>query len=148
MTERKKGSAAVMLVLIAYLLLPLIVTIVYSLFDKWTEIVPHGFSVKSYVELFQDPEFLLCILRSLIVCVVPIVLTTVIILLAMFVTNLYFPKLDKYVQIICRELFFRSAFWQHMCVRIHFCQTVWSCCLVHTVSLSCHTFIRESKTDC
>ena len=101
MTERKKGSAAVMLVLIAYLLLPLIVTIVYSLFDKWTEIVPHGFSVKSYVELFQDPEFLLCILRSLIVCVVPIVLTTVIILLAMFVTNLYFPKLDKYVQIIC-----------------------------------------------
>lgn len=90
-----------MLVLIAYLLLPLIVTIVYSLFDKWTEIVPHGFSVKSYVELFQDPEFLLCILRSLIVCVVPIVLTTVIILLAMFVTNLYFPKLDKYVQIIC-----------------------------------------------
>ena len=101
MTERKKGSAVVMLVLIAYLLLPLIVTIVYSLFDKWTEIVPHGFSVKSYVELFQDPEFLLCILRSLIVCVVPIVLTTTIILLAMSVTILYFPKLDKYVQIIC-----------------------------------------------
>ena len=41
MKERKKGSAAVMLILIAYLLLPLIVTIVYSLFDKWTEIVPH-----------------------------------------------------------------------------------------------------------
>lgn len=101
MKKSKKGSAAIMLVLIAYLLLPLIVTIVYSLFDKWTEIVPRGFSVKSYVELFQDPEFLMCILRSLIICVVPIVLTTVIILLAMFVTTLYFPKLDKYVQIIC-----------------------------------------------
>ena len=88
MKERKKGSAAVMLVLIAYLLLPLVVTIVYSLFDKWTGIVPRGFSVKSYVELFQDPEFLMCILRSLIICVVPIVLTTVIILLAMFVTTL------------------------------------------------------------
>ena len=99
MKKSKKGSAAIMLVLIAYLLLPLIVTIVYSLFDKWTEIVPRGFSVKSYVELFQDPEFLMCILRSLIICVVPIVLTTVIILL--FVTTLYFPKLDKYVQIIC-----------------------------------------------
>lgn len=101
MKKSKKGSAAIMLVLIAYLLLPLIVTIVYSLFDKWTEIVPRGFSVKSYVELFQNPEFLMCILRSLIICVVPIVLTTVIILLAMFVTTLYFPKLDKYVQIIC-----------------------------------------------
>ena len=40
MKKSKKGSAAIMLVLIAYLLLPLIVTIVYSLFDKWTEIVP------------------------------------------------------------------------------------------------------------
>ena len=43
----------------------------------------------------------MCILRSLIVCAVPIELTTVIILLAMFVTTLYFPGLDKYVQIIC-----------------------------------------------
>ena len=51
MKKSKKGSAAIMLVLIAYLLLPLIVTIVYSLFDKWTEIVPRGFSVKSYVEV-------------------------------------------------------------------------------------------------
>ena len=90
-----------MLVLIAYLLLPLVVTIVYSLFDKWTEIVPKGFSINSYTELFQDPEFLMCILRSLIICVIPIIITTVIILLAMFVTTLYFPKLDKYVQIIC-----------------------------------------------
>lgn len=72
MKERKKGSAAVMLALIAYLLLPLVVTIVYSLFDKWTGIVPRGFSVKSYVELFQDPEFLMCILRSLVICVVQI----------------------------------------------------------------------------
>ena len=101
MKNRKKGSAVIMLLLIAYLLLPLIVTIVYSLFEKWTDIMPRGFSVKSYVELFQDPEFLMCILRSLVVCVVPIVLTTVIILLAMFVTTLYFPRLDKYVQIIC-----------------------------------------------
>ena len=138
-----------MLVLIAYLLLPLIVTIVYSLFDKWTEIVPHGFSVKSYVELFQDPEFLLCILRSLIVCVVPIVLTTVIILLAMFVTNLYFPKLDKYVQIICMIPYtIQGVILSVSILAAYFCQTVWSCCLVHTVSLSCRTFIRESKTDC
>lgn len=43
----------------------------------------------------------MCILRSLIICVIPIIITTVIILLAMFVTTLYFPKLDKYVQIIC-----------------------------------------------
>lgn len=101
MKKKKAGSVIVMVILILYLLLPLVVTIVYSLFDKWTDIVPRGFTVSSYVTLFQDPEFLLCILRTLIVCIVPIVLTTVIILLAMFVTTVYFPGLDKYVQIIC-----------------------------------------------
>lgn len=101
MKKKKAGSVIVMVILILYLLLPLVVTIVYSLFDKWTDIVPRGFTVSSYVTLFQDPEFLLCILRTLIVCIVPIVLTTVIILLAMFVTIVYFPGLDKYVQIIC-----------------------------------------------
>ncbi len=101
MKKKKAGSVIVMVILILYLLLPLVVTIVYSLFDKWTDIVPRGFTVSSYVTLFQDPEFLLCILRTLIVCIIPIVLTTVIILLAMFVTTVYFPWLDKYVQIIC-----------------------------------------------
>ena len=101
MKKKKAGSVIVMVILILYLLLPLVVTIVYSLFYKWTDIVPRGFTVSSYVTLFQDPEFLLCILRTLIVCIVPIVLTTVIILLAMFVTTVYFPGLDKYVQIIC-----------------------------------------------
>lgn len=101
MKKKKAGSVIIMVILILYLLLPLVVTIVYSLFDKWTDIVPRGFTVSSYVTLFQDPEFLLCILRTLIVCIVPIVLTTVIILLAMFVTTVYFPGLDKYVQIIC-----------------------------------------------
>lgn len=101
MKKKKASSVIVMVILILYLLLPLVVTIVYSLFDKWTDIVPRGFTVSSYVTLFQDPEFLLCILRTLIVCIVPIVLTTVIILLAMFVTTVYFPGLDKYVQIIC-----------------------------------------------
>ena len=101
MKKKKAGSVIVMVILILYLLLPLVVTIVYSLFDKWTGIVPRGFTVRSYVTLFQDPEFLLCILRTLVVCIVPIVLTTVIILLAMFATTVYFPGLDKYVQIIC-----------------------------------------------
>ena len=101
MKKKKAGSVIIMVILILYLLLPLVVTIVYSLFDKWTDIVPRGFTVSSYATLFQDPEFLLCILRTLIVCIVPIVLTTVIILLAMFVTTVYFPGLDKYVQIIC-----------------------------------------------
>ena len=39
--------------------------------------------------------------RSVGMCIVPILLTIVIVLLALFVTTIYFPKLEKYVQIIC-----------------------------------------------
>ena len=52
---------------------------------------------------------------SLIVCVVPIVLTTTIILLQMSKIHLYFPKLTNMVQIICTSPYdYRSySFGQH-----------------------------------
>lgn len=100
----KKGSIKsfiVMLLIMIYLLIPLVVTIIYSLFEKWTDIVPQEFSLASYKELFLNPEFINCIGRSILLCIVPIVISVLIVLLAMFATTLYFPRLEKYVQIIC-----------------------------------------------
>lgn len=101
MKKKSKAATVLILVIMAYLLLPLVVTIVYSLFQKWTDIIPEQFSLESYVTILTDKEFLMCILRTLAACVVPIAITVSIILLAMFVTCVYFPSLDKYVQIIC-----------------------------------------------
>ena len=75
-TER--GPAIVIIIILIYLLIPLVVSIIYSLFTNWTGIVPQGFTLQTYVNLFQDKTFL-----------------------ALFVTVVYFPKLEKYVQIIC-----------------------------------------------
>ena len=101
MKKKTKAATFLMILIMTYLLLPLVVTIVYSLFRKWTDIVPEQFSLESYVTILQDKEFLLCIVRTLAACVIPIGITVCIILLAMFVTTVYFPALDKYVQIIC-----------------------------------------------
>ncbi len=101
MKKKIKPAAFIMIFIMAYLLLPLVVTIIYSLFCKWTDIVPEQFSLESYLAILQDREFLLCIVRTLLACVIPIFITVSIILLAMFVTTVYFPGLDKYVQIIC-----------------------------------------------
>ena len=76
-------------------------TIIYSLFEKWTAIVPVGFTVENYVALFADKEFLATLGRTLLLCIIPIVATIIMVLLALFVTTVYFPKLEKYVQIIC-----------------------------------------------
>lgn len=101
MKKKSAGSIAVMLLVMIYLLIPLVISIIYSLFKKWTGILPEGFSIGNYTLLFSDPNFLASVGRSVGMCIVPILLTIVIVLLALFVTTIYFPKLEKYVQIIC-----------------------------------------------
>ena len=101
MKKKNAGSMAVMLFIMIYLLIPLIVSIIYSMFEKWTGIVPEGFNLDNYVTLFTDQKFLETIGRTVLMCIIPICLTIVIVLLALFVTTIYFPRLEKYVQIIC-----------------------------------------------
>ncbi|MCD8216923.1 MAG: ABC transporter permease subunit [Clostridiales bacterium] len=101
MKKKSIGSMILMIVIMIYLLIPLAVSFIYSVFRKWSNILPEGFHLGNYLSLFTDAEFLASVGRSVIMCVIPIVLTIVIVLLALFVTVIYFPKLEKYVQIIC-----------------------------------------------
>ncbi len=101
MKKKSAGSIAVMLIVMIYLLIPLVISIIYSMFHKWTSILPEGFSLDNYTSLFTDANFLASVGRSIGMCIVPIILTIIVVLLALFVTTIYFPKLEKYVQIIC-----------------------------------------------
>ena len=101
MNAKTKGARILMVFIMIYLLIPLVVTIIYSLFKKWTGILPEQFSLDSYVTIFKDPEFLVCIARTIFLCIIPIIVTTIIILLALFVTTVCFPQLEKWIQLIC-----------------------------------------------
>lgn len=57
MNAKTKGARILMVFIMIYLLIPLVVTIIYSLFKKWTGILPEQFSLDSYVTIFKDPEF-------------------------------------------------------------------------------------------
>ena len=97
MNAKTKGARILMVFIMIYLLIPLVVTIIYSLFKKWTGILPEQFSLDSYVTIFKDPEFLVCIARTIFLCIIPIIVTTIIILLALFVTTVCFPQLEKWI---------------------------------------------------
>ncbi len=101
MKKKNTGSAVILILLLIWLLLPLAVSVIYSMFDKWTGIIPEQFNISYYVEIFKDPQFIAALGRTLLMCIVPIVITIVVVLLALFVTKVYFPKLEKYIQIIC-----------------------------------------------
>ena len=101
MKKKTFGPAFLMVLIIIYLLIPLAVTVIYSLFANWTGIVPRGFTFKAYAAIFADPNFLKSMGRTLLICIIPILISTLLVLLALFATTLYFPRLEKYVQIIC-----------------------------------------------
>lgn len=100
---KKKNTAAVIFIALVmiYLLIPLFVTAVYSAFEKWTSLLPEHFQMIHYVQLLTEKDFLMSLLRTLIICVIPIALTVLLVLLALFVTTIYFPQLEKYVQLLC-----------------------------------------------
>lgn len=101
MTGKKWISKIIIIVLSIYLLIPFLATFIYSLSTEWTSILPTGFTLRNYQELFSDSEFWLSVMRTLIICVVSVAVTIVLLLLAMFVVMLESPRLGKYVQIFC-----------------------------------------------
>ncbi len=101
MKRRNLSSVIYIVLVMIYLLIPLLVTAVYSAFEKWTTLVPEHFSVAVYGQLLTEPDFMMSLFRTLIICVIPIALTVVVVLLALFATTIYFPGLEKYVQILC-----------------------------------------------
>lgn len=95
------GSTSVIVLVSLYLILPLLLTFFYSIFTEWNDVLPKGFTLKYYEELLSDTAFLQSLGRTLLISVLPILITGVIILLAMYVIVVYNPKLEKYIQILC-----------------------------------------------
>ena len=60
METNKKGAKLAIVVIIAYLLIPLAMTLIYSLFEEWIDVLPKRFTLTAYMEIFSDPVFWLC----------------------------------------------------------------------------------------
>ena len=101
MKKSSRSAKIVISLVILYLLLPLAATVIYSLFEKWTGVLPQGFTLGHYIQLLTEKDFMLSLARTIIICIIPIVLTIIVILLALFAVTIYFPRLEKYVQILC-----------------------------------------------
>lgn len=101
MKKSKLSAKIVAAGVIFYLMLPLVATLIYSLFDKWTGILPENFTLKYYADLLTEPDFLWSLFRTVLISIVPIALSILIVLLALFAVMVYFPKFEKYMQILC-----------------------------------------------
>ncbi len=99
--KKIKTNNILMMIVATYLLIPLVLTFVYSLFTEWTSLLPTGFTLKFYIEVFSDALFWESLVRSVLMAVIPPIITAGMLLLVMYVVILYFPKLDRYINILC-----------------------------------------------
>ena len=74
-----------------FLLMPLVVTVVYAFSARWVHILPEGFTLHYIAATLTNQKFLL----------VPVVITNVSVLLALYVVIVYLPRLEKVVQLLC-----------------------------------------------
>lgn len=101
MKDKNIMSRLFVILVIVYLLIPLVATFIYSVFDKWTGILPQQFTLRHYVDLLSDSVFLTSLFRTIIISIVPIIITILLVLMALFVTLVYFPKFEKTLQFLC-----------------------------------------------
>ena len=84
-----------------YLLVPFATTFIYSLFVEWTDILPSGFTLRNYIELFGNMTFWASIGRTLVLCLISVAITIVLLLLAMYVVVAVNRKLGRFMQFAC-----------------------------------------------
>lgn len=101
MKVKKILPYAVITLFCIYLLIPFVMTFIYSVFTEWTSLLPRGFTLQNYQQLLIDSEFWFSVGRTILICIVAVSITMVILLTAMYVVVMDAPWLGKYMQIIC-----------------------------------------------
>ena len=89
------------IIILVFLLMPLAVTLIYSFAGRWIHILPEGFTLEYYAEILTDSKFISGILRGLFISIIPVALTLVSVLTALYAVIVYFPKAEKLVQLFC-----------------------------------------------
>lgn len=100
--RKYRGLALLWKIIIAvFLMIPLVVTFIYSFAERWVNILPEGFTLDYYVKTLANKQFIMGIFRGMVISAVPVLITNLSVLLALYVVIVYMPKMEKYVQIFC-----------------------------------------------
>jgi putative spermidine/putrescine transport system permease protein len=95
------GHKIVVYGLSGLLFIPIFATLIYSFSSSWgATVLPDGFSLKWYTQLFSDARFLEAFGRSLFICITSLLLASALVLPMMFVIFYYYPALDKVMNIL------------------------------------------------
>ncbi|MFC4098816.1 ABC transporter permease [Paenibacillus xanthanilyticus] len=99
MERSKLWHGSVIALLMVYLFLPIAATLVFSLAKQWqSELLPDGYTLAWYRQILTDVRFLEAIGRSVFVGTVSVALSLLVLVPAIFVLAVYFPKWERAMQ--------------------------------------------------
>ncbi|MER1999739.1 MAG: ABC transporter permease subunit [Lysinibacillus sp.] len=97
----KKIPFLVFICITIYLALPLLATALYAISTSWNNtILPEGLTMKWLFELLQDGGFLTAFMRSTILSGGAVLLSLLLVIPAICMIILYFPRYEKWLQIM------------------------------------------------
>lgn len=89
--------------IMVFLLAPLFMTFLYSICRDFTGMIPRGFTLDFYREVLFGADSILPILaRTLLISFVPVAICMASMLLAVYGSLVYFPKLDRVLNLITK----------------------------------------------
>lgn len=92
---------AVVWLFTAVLGVPVLATLLYSLSHRWgATILPEGLTLDWYLRLWQDARFLAAFGHSLLIAAATLALSTLLIVPTAFVVFYYFPRLERWMNIL------------------------------------------------
>lgn len=100
--QKAKLSSYIIVFSVAFiLLLPIIITTIYSLTNNWgASILPDDFTLNWYIQLLSDIRFLKAFARSLAICGSTLVISCILLIPATFIIYFYLPGLKKWANLI------------------------------------------------
>ncbi|WP_276354526.1 ABC transporter permease [Cohnella caldifontis] len=105
-TERRRSGgrvwhSLVVFVVLGFLLLPLLATFLFSISTEWDRtILPEGYTLDAYANLFADDRFLSALGRSFAVALLTVAISLLIMVPTVFIVALYVPRLEKWLQTV------------------------------------------------
>ncbi|ETT48080.1 MULTISPECIES: ABC transporter permease subunit [unclassified Paenibacillus] len=93
------GPRVFMLLLMVYLLLPLAATGLYAFARDWQNtLLPKGWTLEWFSGMFRDSRFLEALWTSLYLCGISVALSLAVMLPAVFVITVYYPRWESFMK--------------------------------------------------
>lgn len=100
--KRKKVLPNVILIAVGiFMLVPFIVLVIYSFVKSWTKLLPSGYTFNYWIGIFQEGKVLPAVGRGLLISIIPVIVTNLIVILALYSAIVYNSRLDNIIQTIC-----------------------------------------------